>query len=57
MSLHKLKRLPVVDGSGRLCGWVSRVDILRVLEHKRPVFRPAEAEGRQTSPIADQCCC
>jgi CBS domain-containing protein len=31
MTEHGIKRLPVVDGSGRLAGMVSRVDVLRAL--------------------------
>ncbi|MCI0398719.1 MAG: DUF190 domain-containing protein [Chloroflexi bacterium] len=33
MMEHGLKRLPVVDGDGRLVGWISRVDVLRTLEY------------------------
>jgi len=29
MSRRRLKRLPVVDGHGKLVGWLSRVDVLR----------------------------
>lgn len=36
MSQHDLKRLPVVDGNGRLTGWISRVDILRTVEYHQP---------------------
>jgi sulfate permease, SulP family len=31
---HHLKRLPVVTDEGRLTGWVSRVDILRAVDHQ-----------------------
>ncbi len=37
MVTHHLKRLPVVNEQGRLIGWVSRVDILRALEHRQPI--------------------
>lgn len=43
MTDHNLKRLPVVDGNGRLTGWISRVDILRTLEYHQPAVE-AEAE-------------
>ncbi|MAU01073.1 MAG: hypothetical protein CL608_28340 [Anaerolineaceae bacterium] len=36
MTEHDLKRLPVVDGNGRLAGWISRVDILRTVEYHQP---------------------
>lgn len=36
MAQHDLKRLPVVDGNGRLAGWISRVDILRTVEYHQP---------------------
>jgi len=36
MTAHDLKRLPVVDESGRLTGWISRVDILRTIEYHQP---------------------
>jgi CBS domain-containing protein len=36
MVQHDLKRLPVVDASQRLVGWISRVDVLRTLEYQRP---------------------
>ncbi len=36
MAKHDLKRLPVVDGNGRLIGWISRVDILRTVEYHQP---------------------
>lgn len=37
MTTHDLKRLPVVDENGRLCGWISRVDILRSMAYHQPV--------------------
>lgn len=43
MVAHGLKRLPVVDGNGRLVGWISRVDILRTLEYHQPAVE-AQAE-------------
>lgn len=43
MTTHDLKRLPVVDENGRLCGWISRVDILRSMAYHQPVAA-AEAE-------------
>lgn len=33
MAAHHLKRLPVVNGGGRLVGWISRVDVLRAVEY------------------------
>lgn len=45
MTQHHLKRLPVVSENGRLTGWVSRVDILRVLEEKRPYPHTEAAEN------------
>jgi CBS domain-containing protein len=36
MTQHNLKRLPAVDGNGRLAGWISRVDILRTVEYHQP---------------------
>ncbi|MCL4263474.1 MAG: DUF190 domain-containing protein [Anaerolineae bacterium] len=44
MTANHLKRLPVVDGHGRLAGWISRVDILRAIEYHQPV---AEVEPEQ----------
>lgn len=38
-----LKRLPVVDANGRLVGLVSRLDLLRLLDHKHP-HEPVSAE-------------
>lgn len=58
MVTHHLKRLPVVNEQGRLIGWVSRVDILRALEHRQPIsdegleIAPAEPEPGGAS-IAD----
>lgn len=46
----RLKRLPVVDGSGRLVGWVSRIDILRALE-KRPAM-PDKLDSEVQSVVA-----
>jgi len=47
MAKHMLKRLPVVDGAGRLVGLVSRVDVLRTVEYHQ---QTAEAEA--TAPKA-----
>lgn len=47
MVTHDLKRLPVVDGDGRLAGWISRVDILRQMEYHQPVV---EAEQELPAP-------
>lgn len=47
MVTHDLKRLPVVDGDGRLAGWISRVDILRQMEYHQPV---GEAEQELPAP-------
>ncbi len=43
MASRNLKRLPVVNGHGRLVGWISRVDILRTMEYHQPAFE-AESE-------------
>lgn len=45
MTAHHLKRLPVVDGHGRLAGWISRVDILRAIEYHQPA---AETEPERS---------
>jgi CBS domain-containing protein len=47
MTAHNLKRLPVVDGNGRLAGWISRVDILRTMEYHQPAVE-AESEAPTT---------
>jgi len=47
MTAHNLKRLPVVDGNGRLAGWISRVDILRTMEYHQPAVA-AESEAPAT---------
>ena len=39
MITHSLKRLPVVD-SGRLVGWISRVDILRAIGQHQSLNEP-----------------
>ena len=54
MLRHHLKRLPVVDGEGKLCGIVSRVDLLRTVtgQEARQMAngRPAPHESA-TAPI------
>ncbi|WP_406277783.1 CBS domain-containing protein [Embleya sp. NBC_00896] len=45
MDRHHVKRLPVVDGSGRLVGIVSRRDLLRTLLQPDPVIRTEIEEG------------
>jgi CBS domain-containing protein len=47
MAAHDSKRLPVVDGNGRLAGWISRIDILRTLEYHQPAT-VAESEPPAT---------
>jgi CBS domain-containing protein/PII-like signaling protein len=42
MVVNDLKRLPVVDADDRLVGWISRVDILRMLEYHQPVATEAD---------------
>lgn len=46
-----LKRLPVVDGSGRLVGWVSRIDILRTLEKHRVLPERPAAEMQSPAGV------
>ncbi len=59
MTSHHLKRLPVVAEDGYLVGWISRVDILRLLDRERPLSKsPAEGSEpvvapRHSAPIAD----
>lgn len=40
MAAHHLKRLPVVNGNGRLVGWISRVDVLRAIEYHQMAVEP-----------------
>lgn len=48
MEKHGIKRLPVVDGDGRLRGVVSRADLLRaVLEPPARIGTEAEADDRR----------
>ncbi len=54
MTTKHLKRLPVVTENGRLVGWVSRVDILRTLEHHHHPSTKAMPETTHTgATIAD----
>ena len=54
MTTKHLKRLPVVTENGRLVGWVSRVDILRTLEHHHHPITKAMPETTHTgATIAD----
>ncbi|MBK8988869.1 MAG: CBS domain-containing protein, partial [Chloroflexi bacterium] len=53
MVAHHLKRLPVVKANGRLAGWVSRVDILRVLEDFQPVEDTTPETRSGGTAIAD----
>ncbi|HEY5834799.1 CBS domain-containing protein [Streptomyces sp.] len=39
MDTHQVKRLPVVDDTGRLVGIVSRLDLLRVFLRRDPIIR------------------
>lgn len=39
---RRLKRLPVVDAEKQLAGWVSRVDVLRMLEYHHQLEEPLE---------------
>jgi CBS domain-containing protein len=53
MVSRRMKRLPVVDGSGRVIGIVSRVDILRTVEDQFPAGagRPAAENGDETLAV------
>jgi CBS domain-containing protein len=53
MVAQGLKRLPVLDGDGRLAGWISRVDVLRTLAyHQLPSMdRPAAAAGSSIAEL------
>lgn len=42
-----LKRLPVVDETGRFLGLISRVDVLRLIEYNQPI---ADAKGQPAPP-------
>jgi CBS-domain-containing membrane protein len=55
MSSHKLRRLPVVDGQGRLVGIVSRSDVLSVFSRpdeqiRREITQDVIADGFFTDP-------
>lgn len=50
---HDLKRLPVVDEDGRLTGWISRVDILRVIEYHQPAAENGPEPPARGSTIAE----
>ena len=53
MVTHHLKRVPVVQANGRLAGWVSRVDILRTLDHHQLATEPESETARTGATIAD----
>jgi CBS domain-containing protein len=53
MVTHNLKRLPVVNGEGRLAGWVSRVDVLRTLDRNIAPAEPAPEPAAQGTSIAE----
>lgn len=57
MASHQLKRLPVVDHEGRLCGIISRIDALRAVG-QRPAAEDAGpgaiAKGRTVADIMQQ---
>ncbi|MBX3056937.1 MAG: DUF190 domain-containing protein [Anaerolineae bacterium] len=53
MTAHHLKRLPVVDGHGRLAGWISRVDILRAIEYHQPAAEVEQESRSFGSTIAE----
>ncbi|MCZ7668243.1 MAG: CBS domain-containing protein [Chloroflexi bacterium] len=55
MTSHHLKRLPVVAEDGYLVGWISRVDILRLLDRERPLSKsPAEEVRTSCRPTAQR---
>lgn len=47
-----LKRLPVIDGEGRLTGWISRVDVLRTLEYHHLLAEPVSQPQRGSTIAA-----
>ncbi len=53
MARHHLKRLPVVDHEGRLVGLISRVDVLRAVEHHQPLGEVQAIPPRQGQTVAD----
>jgi CBS-domain-containing membrane protein len=48
MSVNKIRRLPVVDDEGRLCGIVSLNDIARAA----PMVKDAEVLGQEAKRVA-----
>ncbi|MFL1897821.1 CBS domain-containing protein [Streptomyces tauricus] len=54
MARHRVKRLPVVDGVGGLCGVVSRSDLLKVF--LRPDAELAQEIREQVIPLLIPCC-
>ena len=44
MVSQKLKRLPVVDGEGRLTGMVSRFDVFKIIGHDAPDWRKMHSQ-------------
>jgi CBS domain-containing protein len=57
MAEHNLKRLPVVDGNGRLVGWISRVDILRTLDYHKSALETATEAPATGLTIAELMYC
>jgi SulP family sulfate permease len=53
MVARHLKRIPVLGENGRLAGWVSRVDVLRALDHHQAAGEPEAEKVRAGATIAD----
>lgn len=53
MATHHLKRLPVVNGNGRLVGLISRVDVLRAIEYHQMVAETETEAPAGGATIAD----
>lgn len=53
MAQNGIKRLPVVDGDGRLVGLVSRVDVLRSVEYHQQVEEAEAVPPRQGATVPE----